>query len=601
MTSSAKTPTHRLAKLYRSVLGILSNHPELVSGAIEDLPTIEEIPIDHIMQVVHVLRFVGDADRAVDYAYRFLRLHFKEPNAHRAFLVSMSPFDPMPNIQATLDRVEVGAAVRYEEQPTGDPDWIVIEDTDDPSLELKETSASSRLAKELIGKKVGDAFVLAPGMIDRQAVIRQIVPKYVRSYNDCGDRWQIRFPEEPMIQSVHLGKTEEEVRGSLERMLQALQKQAENEVERRKMYNTISTPLHVFGNWHRTNSYDALIALASSDDQPVRTSFGTDDERKAALEALKAAKTLVVDLSVLATLRLLELETILTTTRFKFQITENSWRELRETLREQKTDSPSLAIGFKDGQQVTVEETVEFKQKRAAANQGFLELVEKHCEIVSVEEVAALPPTKRDQFEQMFGQYGIETMLLAARPDSVLWSDDLVQSQIAATEFGTRKVWTQILLTFLAEQNLVSAKERDAATAKLIGMDYRTTFFDALSFVEAVHLTGATPWEQPLKTFIRELSAPEADLRLLFPILEECIVRIYREPLLPENRCRVTTALLDAMWKNAAARRSIVNLRAKSARMFLLNPIGEAQFNACFDQWMKLIEHPIVLSGPSNE
>jgi hypothetical protein len=81
--------------------------------------------------------------------------------------------------------------VEDEEQSTGDPDWIVIEDTDDPYLELKETSASSRLAKELIGKKVGDTFVLAPGMIDREGVIRQIVPKYVRSYNDCGDRWPI--------------------------------------------------------------------------------------------------------------------------------------------------------------------------------------------------------------------------------------------------------------------------------------------------------------------------------------------------------------------------------------------------------------------------
>jgi hypothetical protein len=55
------------------------------------------------------------------------------------------------------------------------------------------------------------------------------------------------------------------------------------------------------------------------------------------------------------------------------------------------------------------------------------------------------------------------------------------------------------------------------------------------------------------------------------------------------------------MWKNAAARRSILNVRAKSARMFLLNPVGESQFNGCFDQWMKLIEHPIVPGGYSNK
>ena len=592
----AANPTHRLAKLQRSVLGVMLNRSDLVNAAAADLPLIAEVPDDHIMQIIHVLRYAGNPKGAVEYAYQFLRLHFKEAQAHRALLVSMSPFDPMAAIPSTLEEVELGAAVRYDELPAGDSDWIMIEETGEPLPELKETGPLSQLAKELLGKKIGDQFVLAPGFIPRQGIIRQIVPKYVRSYNDCGDKWQIRFPEEPMLQSVHLGNKEEDVQESLDRVLQTLEKQAATEEEMRKMYNTVSTPLHVFGNWRRINAYQALLNLASSEDQPVRTSFGTDEERKGALEALKSSTTLVVDMSALATLRLLALEKVLTTGRFKFQITENSWRELRETLREEKTDGPSLSVGFQDGRRVAFEETVEFKLQRAAANKVFLELVKQYCEVTAVEEVAALPPTRRDQFEQIFGQYGSETMLLAARPDAVLWSDDLIQSHVSTTEFGTRRVWTQLLLAFLTEQNLISARERDAATAKLVGMQYHSTFFDALSFVEAVHLADAKPWEQPLKTFIKELAVPSADLRLLFPILEESLLRIYREPLLPENRCRVMTALLDAMWTNSLARRSLINLRARSARMFLLNPVGEAQFNACFDSWLKRVENPIVLS-----
>ena len=185
-------------------------------------------------------------------------------------------------------------------------------------------------------------------------------------------------------------------------------------------------------------------------------------------------------------------------------------------------------------------------------------------------------------------------MLLASKPDCVLWSDDLVQAHIAVTEFGARRAWTQIVIAFLADLGLVQAKERDIATAKLIGMEYQITVFDCAAIIEAVNLTEATPWRTPLKEFIREFAAPNADVKSLFSILMELVVRIYREALLPESRCKVITAFLDAIWKNPAARRGILNLRANSPRLFGLNSVGESQFNNCFDHWLKQIEMPIV-------
>jgi tetratricopeptide (TPR) repeat protein len=588
-------PHHKLAKLSRSVIGLLTNRPELVNGSIADLPDVEELPVEYATQVVHVLRFVKNPDAAVDYAYRYLRLHFSEPQAHRAFLISMTPFEPLPSIPPTLDTVGVGAAVRYEELPQGDPKWVVIDKIDHPSLEFEEITAESTIALELMGKRVNETFLLAPGMIDRRAVIRQIVPKYVRRYNDCGDAWQIRFPGEPMIEAVHLGSTEEQIRESIELILKTLQKRAETEVEMRRTYSTVSTPLHVFGTWHGKNAYIALINLAIQDEQPVRNSFGTLEERNESWTALQTAGCLVVDLSTLATLRLLGIEHVLTTTRFRFLVTENTWRELRETLDDRSASaSPSIAIGFQDGIQVAHEETVEFKQKRDQENQTFLDLVQKHCQVVPVLELASLDPTKREAFEKGFGQYGVESMLLGAKPDCVLWSDDLVQAHIAVTEFGARRCWTQIVIAFLADLGLLQAKERDIATAKLIGMEYHITIFDCAAIIEAVHLTDAAPWRLPLKNFIREFAAPNADIKSLLPILAELVVRIYREPLLPESRCKVITAFLDAIWKNPAARRGILTLRANSPRLFGINSVGASQFNDCFDHWLKLIENPII-------
>jgi hypothetical protein len=151
-----------------------------------------------------------------------------------------------------------------------------------------------------------------------------------------------------------------------------------------------------------------------------------------------------------------------------------------------------------------------------------------------------------------------------------------------------------VILRFLADLQVVTPKERDAATAKLMSMDYRITFFDAPSLIEAVHLSDARPWMQPLKTFVQQFSAPNVDLKAVVPIMVEALVRLYREPLLPESRCRVATALLDAIWNNLPARRGLLELRGKSALLFNLNPVGATQFNNCFDQWFRRMQNPII-------
>jgi hypothetical protein len=87
-----KNPEHKIATLTLSILGLSSNQPELVSGDIGDLPSVEDLPVEHIVHAVQVLRSVGNTDSAVDYAYEYLRLHFKEAPAHRAFVLATSPF-----------------------------------------------------------------------------------------------------------------------------------------------------------------------------------------------------------------------------------------------------------------------------------------------------------------------------------------------------------------------------------------------------------------------------------------------------------------------------------------------------------------------------
>lgn len=530
------------------------------------------------------------------YAYEYLSLHFKEARAHRAFILAMSPFDPSPNIQVSFDAAEIETAVRFEELPTGDPEWVVIVENPSPSDELKQIASDSRLAKELLGKKVDETFQLAPGFVERRAIIRQIIHKYVYQYNDSGERWQRRFPDEPMIESVRLGASQEEVQEGIKKLFEAFQKRAETEVEMRRMYNSVATPLHIFGAWHGKNAYVGLITLAAEEGQNIRVTFGTAEERTDALAALGATAVLVVDLSVFATLRLLKLEHILKTKRFRFIITDNTLRTLRETLnRADNENSPAIGIQFIGGKVVGHEETVEAKRVRNQSDREFLALIEEHCEIASVEELASIDAAQRERSEKGFGLYGVEAMLLGSKTDMLLWTDDLVQAQMAATEFGTKRVWTQLVVTLLTDSGLVSAKERDIAAAKLVYMNYSYTSYDVASIIEAIELSDGKPWDGPLKSFVQHFGATDANLAVQFPILVSFIQRLYRESVLPETRCTVITAFLDALWANVAARRTILHIRATTARIFDLNYVGMKQFEDCFDSWYRKLNSPLIL------
>jgi hypothetical protein len=68
----------------------------------------------------------------------------------------------------------------------------------------------------------------------------------------------------------------------------------------------------------------------------------------------------------------------------------------------------------------------------------------------------------------MFGQYGAETMALAAEPDSVLWTDDLIQGQLAKNEFGVKRAWTEVLVELATASGDLSKNERDRVISSRI-------------------------------------------------------------------------------------------------------------------------------------
>lgn len=75
-------------------------------------------------------------------------------------------------------------------------------------------------------------------------------------------------------------------------------------------------------------------------------------------------------------------------------------------------------------------------------------------------------------------------------------------------------------------------------------------------------------------------------------------MKLYREGSIPELRCRVINAFLDALWENVPLRLTVLRLRHTGSLIFGLNIVGQQQFESCFDKWYS--EKPDRLIGPES-
>jgi tetratricopeptide (TPR) repeat protein len=580
----------QLAKLRLSFIALRLNKPELIQAKLQDLPPVEELPLAYAISAVQVLKYGGDPHDAVDYAYRFLRLHFGEIDAHQALIVSMVPDASVSKIPPILEAVGPDSAVCYQEVPHGIPTWVVLEDTDKPNSDFEEVSVTSPIATALLGKKIGEQIVLAKGaMQDRVATILQILPKYVRRYQDSMGEMQVRFGAASTVESIRVAESADgDLKKGVEVILASVERRAAAVATARDRYTKLPASLHWYGAQFGSDAYQALMNLAAEDEQPVKCSMGTPTERDEALRSLLTAKGVVVDISALATIRLLNLEKILSSVKFHFILSERTWVALQERLSHSKLfATPSGTLYFKDGRHVMYEETAADKEQRIRQDEEFIRLVEKTCEVKAAPALAAVQPEKREALEKFFGSYGAEAMVLASDPDNVLWTDDLIQAQTSAQEFGSRRVWTQIVLGVLADLGLLMAEEYGEATARLLGMEFVATQFDSSSLISAFNLASWSAPKWPAAQVLRKFSNPATDLMPLFKIFIEFTIRLFRESITPETRCSITSTFLDTFSSRPGGMPLLNALRRSSNAVFGINVVGREQFDECFDRWDK--------------
>jgi DNA-binding PadR family transcriptional regulator/tetratricopeptide (TPR) repeat protein len=588
-------PDHQLARLRLSVIGYRVRRPDLIRASMKDLPSVEQLPVQYLGPALGILGLGEDRDLVIDYAYRFLREHFDRQEAHEGYIqaVLTSPDRQYP---PTLEVVTENSAVLSEEVPSGELRWFVLEGTDKPVRDFEEISLNDPVTIELMGKKVGDKFILARASVaNREAVIKQILPKYVRRFQDCINELQVRFGTSAMLQSVRFGPDTEITQPGLVTLMMSLQERAKQVALLQSSYAEQPLSLHLYGARFGKNSYVALQHIAQTEGMPLKCFDGNPATAEKTMSSLRERPSILLDLSAIATVRLLGLEWIFGTKLYRFATTEATWEELQDTFREiEGGGEKGGTLAYRDEKYVLEEEDTQSAAQRKAEDQAFLDSFQANVEIVPARELASIEPKTRDLVVKYLGRYGAQTVVLAGKPGVVMWCDDVLESQLATTIFGGRSAWTQMILVSLTEAGILAETEYRKIVAKLIGMGFTSVYFDARCVLESTKLSeyriGRFPLKQMIEVF-QQANSPANDLLRQFLGF---FVLLQQEPSLIQQKSLVIHAFLNALWRNPATHDSVLSLRSVSAKLFGLNVVAEAEFNRLFHGWLKSLNRPII-------
>ena len=595
----SRRPGDKELKLGRSWMGLALDKPELIDQDPSSLPEPDQVNPQMALKAVRVLKAIGQESLAIQYAYEVLHGNFDDPDAHKAFTaIILEVHEGEPKLE-NPECVKTGVVVSYVEKGDSFIHQVVVEDTPNPDSNFpeRELSPDNEICRAMMGKKVGETFVLAQGIQNRIGEITKIENKYVHRFQDCIGQWQIRFPKLQDMQLVRIpqdtGESGEQ-EPDMSTILKCVDDQHESMLNLQQIYKENPLPLHLFVKNFDKNAFEALLHLANSKDVFVKCCSDSNEECDQAAKALESCNTVVLDMSAISSLFLLDRPDILKGWPIDIVVSRNTVNELRQMVVNEELVRKNVAgvLLKTDAGHTFVENTAEQQADHLSKLHQLVGAIEDNCKVEPCQALAELDPQKREILIDVFGQYGAESILLAATvPKAVLWTDDFAQAGLARSEHGVSRVWTQLVIRRLVESGVVKPEVFFDASAKLFGYGYYFTGQNAdiirHAGIIAEWKIDRWPFSQTLSTFADE----DLNLMQVLQLAGGFIRLLYQESLLPESRNTIMVKILENIAKKEGGVQGVRYLLGALPAIFGVNVIGLARATETISLWLKEISN----------
>lgn len=484
-----------------------------------------KLPLTKRIQLAQAYSFTNQSFMALKVMYEARRKFYSESEAHARYISLF--FSREKSLDFSTPAVAVDTAVCVE-SIGGKKEWYTIEDRVDSDVRLGEININHSLAKELLGKRVGDEVSLRSSdiQIERGKIV-EIKSKFVAALHNSTESFNTMFPEDHSFIALKLDFSDDKpIPDSFMKMLDKDRDRHDKVVE---IYNTGKVGLAMLSSMLGRNMVDTWGYAIKNKDIGIRSSTGNIAERKMANELLRNNDVpLALDLTAILTLHGLDSATLVSEQYGKLLIPQSTVDHLKEVVsyREGIESEGFTTLAHEDGEYVRTEVSQEMIKNNLTYLKSILRWLYDKCTILPCTEALSLESSKKSLLYKALGKPSSETVLLAKQEKALLYADDSWLRSLAKNEFGVEGVWTQAVLEKLVANNTLSKVDYEKKILKLLLSNYSFLPVSGDTLIEASKQAG---WrlEPPLTDVISKITPSSSDIRSLLPVVEDFAILLF--------------------------------------------------------------------------
>ena len=576
----------KFVRLSRSYIALSTNRPEFVEHDVGKLPAVDEATPETGFQMVRLLTETGKSSSAANYAYELFRRFPDSHLTHAAVILSFGLGTERELMLENPKSVIPGVGVLYKVDGKLECDWCIIEESSVPKPMLKERGGTDPAVRELLGKAVGDEFVLNKGGIqERKGQITGIIHKLVCRFQDCLSGWEERFPSIPFVWKGEIGK-DEDGNPDFSVILKSIDKRAEQIGVLEDVYRNEHLPIHTLSDSLGIPVLFIIEDLSLREEIEIKCCSGNWQDVELATNGLSSADAAVIECTALATLFTFDRAELLRLLPFKCVVASGTMEELRKCFeylerrgrdhkvlekRQDRYVLTDVSKGVVEGYRRRVEELIA--------------LVEDVCVIESGALLADVPIEERERLVGIFGKHGAESIVLAQGSRRILWTDDLPLGVISQNEYHVTRVWTQSVAYWLGQTGLIGMDEVDGVTVNLLGAGYSFTSMSATAFLKATKIANWNYDDHRLRKVFNYLGSSRVDGHTVWLVVGQSLKLLWLNASVDSAVEKITVGILDVVASRTDGETIIKQLRQSVDAFFGLDVVNASKVKNVIEDW----------------
>ena len=213
---------------------------------------------------------------------------------------------------------------------------------------------------------------------------------------------------------------------------------------------------------------------------------------------------------------------------------------------------------------------------------GIVEWIRENCEVHPVTAALQINRQDKQELDDLFQPFFIDTLLIASQPGHLLLSDDEQLRRYAKTSFSSDigtdfdidGVWTQIVLEHCVSRNFLDKANYDEMIIKLVCSNYYHTDFDAEVLMEAARQSDWKP-SGPYNSLVQALGDQRVSLSSALNVATDFLFELWTQPIVPSRSDYLTHALLDGLTFRRRPRPVLMELADRVHDRFEYHPLAK--------------------------